>query len=489
MLEFRLRKENYFIVLCILNEIIVNCKGRDDMSNQEPIMQEVHRCSSCGDVLRFDPKTQTLMCIGCDTKREVNVLEKTKPECPNCGAELTVITGIRQASCTYCGGTFQMLQDGENCKIIGEIPEDHKYIAPFTVSKEEYQNSVISWLASEEGIPIDTFDNLAMIRSPEGIYAPYYYCVVSYNVEWTASIGHDRNDTHTTFERRRDSQGNTHSVPVTRTRTVTDWHPHTANASGRVTLGMQATNYFTKVYEKLDDANRSEGMGGIGNSKYGRFESNFKLEVDNQFSHYRFQDNQVMLQPLDTKYTASFRVLPCDVQAEMMYDSHEVHKQIYEQIERNMPGSQIRDLSFHGDIIPDYFLIYRPYWMSVYTYDKRIYGSHSDGTNTRHHYGTRPIDLASKNQDVKYFLPLFASIGAMILTAVIGSLIGVQEDTIRDVIAPIFTVVLLATGAFGLVMRSRQKQKNRMAIIESLQTNANEIFQRKSATVDPISDI
>ena len=463
------------------------------MTDQKSAVQEEHRCLSCGGTLRFDPEMQTLMCADCDANREPEVSDEAKaPGCPNCGAELTLITGSRQASCASCDSTFQMLQDGEDCGTVSEIPENHRYIAPFTVSKEEYQKGMITWLAHEKGTPTDAFEKLAMIRSSEGLYVPYYYCVVSYNVKWTASVGHDRMETYTAFERRRDSQGNTTTVPVTRTRVVTDWHSHSATASGRVTLGMEASSYLAQVYQKLDATNTKESLAGIKDSKHGRFESASELEIDTQFQHYRLQGNQVALQPLDAKYTASFQVLPCDVQAGKVYNKQEVHNQISKQIERNAPGDRIRGLEFHGDIIPDYFLIYRPYWASVYTYDKKICASHSDGANAERHYGTRPIDKGAKKLASKFFLPFKISLLLFVPLVVVMLIMGDASYDFIGVAGGVLGHLIMGTGIFGLIARSRLKRKNKQIAIENSKDflgNPSKVFQRKSATADPTANI
>ena len=463
------------------------------MADQKVTVQEEHRCLACGGALRFDPEAQTLMCSGCDASREPEVSEAVQtPGCPNCGAELTIITGSRQATCASCDSTFQMLQDGEDCDTVGEIPENHRYIAPFTVSKEDYQKGMITWLAQEKGTPTDAFEKLAMIRSSEGLYIPYYYCVVSYHVNWTASIGHDRIETFIVYETRRDSKGNTTTVPVTRTRIVTDWHTHSATASGRVTLGLAASNYLAQVYEKLDGANTKESLSGIKDSTHGRFETASALEIDPQFQHYRLQGNQAELRPLDTKYTASFRVLPCDVPAGQTYNKQEAHNQISRQIEQSAPGDRIRNLSFHGDIIPDYFLIYRPYWASVYTYEKKICASYADGTNAEKHYGTRPIDKAAKKLGKKFFLPFKILLGLTGLIALLAVAIGGAIETFFDSLGPGLIGLTIAAGIFGLIARGRLKRKNRKIAMENSQAfleNTSKVFQRKSATADPTANI
>ena len=464
------------------------------MSDNNIAIKEEHRCLVCSGALEFDPESQTLMCVNCDASREPTTgvtSEAVTSGCPNCGAELTIITGSRQAKCDSCDSRFQMLQDGEDCGVISEIPENHRYIIPFTVSKENYQTSMIHWLANERGTPTDIFDKIAMIRPSEGIYLPYYYCVVSYNVKWTAIIGIDRIETYTAFETRSDSNGNLRTVPVTRTRIVTDWHPHSSCQAGRVTLGIEASNYLTQVHRKLETTNSKESLAGINDSSFGRLEPPSKIEIDQNFKHCNMQGRSVELQPLDTKYTASFRVLPCDIEATKVYDKQQVHNQIALQIKRNAPGDRIRDLNFSGDIIPDYFLVYRPYWASIYTYGKKICSGHSDGTNADLHYGTRPIDKDAKKLKRMLSLPFIISAVLTLVVSVVMANIGVDEELMMT-IRTIMVWLTVLTGLFALAARGFIRYKNKKLTVERSQNilgNTSKVFQRMSAAPDPTTDL
>jgi len=463
------------------------------MSDKNAVIQEQHRCTACGGELRFDPETQTLMCGVCDESREPEVSEGVEATgCPNCGAELTVITGSRQAKCDSCDSTFQMLQDGEDCEIVGDIPDNHKYIAAFSASREDYQKSMITWLANEKGTPVDAFDKIAMIRSAEGIYVPHYYCVVSYNVHWTASIGHDRVETYIVHVPQRDSRGNTRMVPMTRTRIVTDWHPHSANAAGRVTLSMQASGYLSQVSEKVHSANSQGSLAGIRDSSHGRAESAGSIEADSNFRNMTFPGGQASLQPLDAKFTAGFRMLPCEVSADKVYDKQVVHNMIAAQIERNAPGDRIRNLSFNGAIIPDYFLIYRPYWSTVYTYDKKVCAGYADGTNATKHYGTRPIDKGQKKRAFQLMIPCIVA-GAIALIAFVNAAFADpgNADRMFDILM-VFVWLTIISGAGGLIARSVLFSKSKKALKEQKGGhlgNTSTIFSRKSGAADPTAGI
>jgi len=462
---------------------------------EQTIMQE-HRCTACGEQLHFDPQLQTLICRGCKTEATAEPREDAEATvgtaeltCPNCGAELPAMTGVaRQVICGFCDSSFAVLQDGEDCPLLSEVPDDHKYIIPFTTSKEAYQKSMIAWLAGEKGTPVDAFDEVAMIRGAEGYYIPHYICVASYQVNWSASIGYDRIETyivHVTTT----VNGKTTTQPVTKTRIVTDWFPHSSTAAGRVTNECPATNFLGTVHAKIDAANTKESLLGIKDSSAGRFrQTTVAVSPTSARPHGGV--------PYEAKYTAGFQVLPCELPATTAYDKNFIHEQIAKAIKRDAPGDHIRDLKFHGDILPTYALAYMPTWVSVYSYRNKICASHADGTRVETHHGTRPIDKDQKRKAKRAILP-FKITGtiALILLMILGfsMLLGI---TIQADLFYYITVVAaglaILTGIVGGIIRSILFGKSKRSLMQQLDVqleNPSKLFGRKSAKADPIREI
>jgi len=459
----------------------------------EKTIKQEHRCTDCGEQLQFDPEQQALVCRGCGT--EVTAQKRTEAEaavqtdsltCPNCGAELPASNGVaRQAICAFCDSTFTVLQDGEDCPLLSEVPENHKYIIPFSTSREAYQKGMISWLAKEKGTPVDAFDELAMIRGAEGYYIPHYICVASYQVQWSATIGYDRIETYIVYVTRTEN-GRTVTSPVTKTRIVTDWFPHSGTASGRVTNECPATNFLHNTYEKVEAANTKESLAGIRNSSNGRFK---RMAVDVSPTSARPSGGV----PYESKYTAGFQVLPCETPATSAYDKAFVHREIAKAIERSAPGDRIRDLRFQGDILPSYALVYLPVWATIYSYQKKICASHADGTRVEVQYGMRPIDKGQKRRAKKAFIPFLTSLGLVIVLAVLGMVNNAVYDLLEN------EAMLFALGALNLgtlilafVIRARIFGKSKQALVEQLDTymaNPSRVFGRKSSKDDPIREL
>jgi len=460
---------------------------------EKTVVQE-HRCGACGEQLHFDPEQQALVCRGCKT--EAAAEERIEADaavptdgltCPNCGAELPSSAGVaRQTICGFCDSTFTVLQDGEDCPLLGEIPENHKYIIPFSTSREAYQKGMISWLAKEKGTPADAFEQIGMIRGAEGYYIPHYICVASYQVQWSATIGYDRVETYIDYVTTTEN-GRSVTKPVTRTRIVTDWRPHSGTASGRVTNECPATGFLQKMYEKVEKANTKESLAGIRNSSNGRL-SPMVAEISPTSAR---PTGGV---PYESKYTAGFQVLPCEIPATSAYDKAFVHKEIAKAIERSAPGDRIRGLRFQGDILPTYALVYLPVWASVYSYQKKICASHADGTRVETQYGMRPIDKGQKKRARKAFIPFLAMLGLALLLVILGMfndsiLYFITEDEIaRTVLGGLVIGTLIA----AFVIRARIFRKSKKALVEQLDTymaNPSKVFGRKSSKEDPIREL
>ena len=464
------------------------------------ITQE-HQCAGCGQQMQFDPETRGLICRGCGTQAAPVAEEVTQSQqtdgltCPNCGANLPKAAGVvRQMICGFCDSTFSVLQDGEDCALLGEIPDNHKYIIPFSTSREAYQKGMISWLAQEKGTPVDAFDEVAMIRGAEGYYIPHYICVASYQVRWSASIGYDRIETYTVMETTTEN-GKTTTRPVTRTRVVTDWQPHSDTASGRVTNACPANNFLEAVYTKVEATNTKDNLEGIRDSSIGRFSQHIVSVSPTSAS-------PVGGVAYDTKYTAGFQVMSCELPATKAYDKSFIHSQIAATITANAPGDHIRDLRFDGDIIPTYSLVYLPTWISVYTYQNRVCASHAAGTEEGFHFGTRPVDKDLKRKVKLAILP-FKITGSIALLLLI--ILGIRvlwtyvimerylqiSDMFYNVMLG-FTGLAIMTGIIGGIIRAILYGRSRKALMQQVDAhleNPSKIFGRKSVADDPIREL
>ena len=432
-----------------------------------------NNCPHCGGLMMFDPENQALTCQSCGGMAQEASID-TAFECPNCGAELTIITGSRQAKCEFCGGSFAMLLDGEDCELTGEIPDDHKYIIPFSVSQDDYRKGMIAWLASEKLTPTDAFNKIGIIKS-EGRYIPYYYCIANFKGRYTASIGYDRVETFVEHVQQRDSRGNIRTVPVTRTRTVTDWRPFQAEIRGKATNLCEASNSIKQIAKKTREATPQKWQIGVEASSQGLYEP-LNIQVERK-------------QAYDTKFTAGYTVLACDEHYGIAYDKGLIHNEIHNQIRASAPGDRIRNINFQGDIIPDYFIVYRPSWLTVYSYEDKICFNTCDGTNENRHYGTRPVDKDKKLRLGK--LRKFMIVSLIVLgVSFIGSMLSYGGlHNFLSILALLSLLSSVGTVAAYLVSHWTLVRGGKQTNAETSKRYLNSpdlLFGRRSAKPDPI---
>ena len=152
-------------------------------------------CPSCGANLKFDPKSQKMLCDFCgssfdpkefdvkeDAQEQVIQEENTEaPEfetydvtiytCPQCGGELmSVDQNTAAAFCSFCGASTIL-----NARLAkGKKPE---YIIPFSKTKEDCKNAYLNVVKKALFLPKE-YRSVDCIDSFRGIYMPYW----SYNV-------------------------------------------------------------------------------------------------------------------------------------------------------------------------------------------------------------------------------------------------------------------------------------------------------------------
>ncbi len=153
-------------------------------------------CPSCGANLKFDPKSQKMLCEFCgssfdpkefDVKEDAQeqVIQEEKPAtpefdtydvtiftCPQCGGELmSVDENTAAAFCSFCGASTIL-----NARLAkGKKPE---YIIPFSKTKEDCKKAYLNVVKRAIFLPKE-YRSEDCIDGFRGIYMPYW----SYNVK------------------------------------------------------------------------------------------------------------------------------------------------------------------------------------------------------------------------------------------------------------------------------------------------------------------
>jgi hypothetical protein len=218
-------------------------------------------------------------------------------------------------------------------------------------------------------------------------------------------------------------------------------------------------------------------LTGIQNSSHGLYEPLANITIEG-------------LPKFDSKYTAGFTMLPCEEPVGKVYDKSIINDKIRANLEADAPGDRVRDVRFSGDIIPTFYMVYRPCWGSVYSYegkygDKICFASCS-GTDAAKQYGTRPVDKDQKKRISKGFLPFKISLAIFVISIIVWFASG------SGGFAGVMFWLSTASGIFGAIVRAVIIHKGKKALRASAPPhleNPSTIFSRRSAKADPTASI
>jgi LSD1 subclass zinc finger protein len=155
---------------------------------------------------------------------EDQVLLEEKLSCKGCGASLEYSAGTQALKCQYCSAITEIEREEER------LDDGPRMIVPLTVEKRDLEQAVHTLLASGDYTPDDLLEQ-AVFTKVERFYAAAYIFDGQFDAIWTASFGYDRTEHYTAFETRY-SNGHSRQVPVTKTKTVTDWSPVNGSDTG-----------------------------------------------------------------------------------------------------------------------------------------------------------------------------------------------------------------------------------------------------------------
>lgn len=187
---------------------------------------QVYHCESCGGIMEFDSKSQTLKCPNCGTEIHIennrkdiiehsftsrvaktySVQEKTSStmECSGCGATIEIAKDATAAACPYCGSSYVMAS--KQAEAI--IPDG---VIPFKVDKNDATQAFGKWIKKLHFAP-NSLKTLYERGDIQGRYIPFWTFDADCKGSYTGMGGKRRT------EKYKDSDGNT------KERTVTDWY-------------------------------------------------------------------------------------------------------------------------------------------------------------------------------------------------------------------------------------------------------------------------
>jgi len=270
-------------------------------------------------------------------------IEMKQITCKNCGAEVLFEPSTQMLICPYCGSSFDtnVIENvAESVKII----EPHGII-PFKVTKEMFQNMILYLLVihysdtPDDIIQSNIFDNIV------GVYFPFYLFIGNYEAKWWGSIGYDRQEVYTAYEKRYDSEFGTYvTEPVTKTRTVTDWHPSSGEVPGNFSF-----IYFAGQIEKY-------------------LPPEYKEKAKEFFNGIFFDGKDV--KDFSVNYVAGFCIENFELTPEHWEKAFESNLKnlITTRIHNSLPGDRQRDIRFNYTFTKEIFNVYLPFWIDIYDY-------------------------------------------------------------------------------------------------------------------------
>ncbi len=192
----------------------------------------IYYCSSCGGVMEFDVKTQTLKCPNCETQinivndkdkiiehnftkkaaKTITVAEKQSStmQCKGCGAKVEVSSDCTATECPYCGAKYVLAEKQEEAI----VPDG---VVPFKVDKHKVKETFTKWI-NKRWLAPGKLKQLYESDKIQGIYLPYWTFDADVVCDYSAEGGK-----HRKVEVKQEDGS-------TVTKTETDWY----NTHGRV---------------------------------------------------------------------------------------------------------------------------------------------------------------------------------------------------------------------------------------------------------------
>jgi tetratricopeptide (TPR) repeat protein/DNA-directed RNA polymerase subunit RPC12/RpoP len=347
--------------------------------------------------------------------------------CGSCGAELEYEPNKRALQCPYCGSQTELVKDEP------EALHESDLIVPLTVDKDALHYAVEAYMASGDYTPDDLIEK-ALVTKLEMSYRPAYLFSGDFEATWTASFGYDRTEHYNVIEEKYDSDLKRKvRMEVTKTKTVTDWQPHSGVASGGYKfLGYAGTSISGKgVLDVIENcSSQSNAVDFSDEFLAGVPAESFALSPDHTFSH---------------------RV---DGRLELL---------ISQTVKQHAQGDHQRDWHWNRQLSRNQCSLYVPLCHAEFEYSNVTYDFWTDGTCTANCVGDRmPVDKERKSKVRRGFAPaMMVFLAGSIIMMVLGARFDIHPGTTPNDAPAAYTVatswygfVLLATIVYGFLRRS-----------------------------------
>lgn len=330
--------------------------------------------------------------------------EPLKLICSGCGSSLAYSATDQALKCPYCGSTTEIPKAGEL------LPVQAVSIIPLTVDVTALVDAVYQHLASGDMTP-DHLLEYASISKKDRFYVPAFIFSGNFEASWTASFGYDREEQYTAFVSRQEN-GRTVNVPVTKTKTVTDWRP--VNGSDNGTFAVLA-------------------YAGKG--------LNSALNITSLF-----EGKAAKLESFDESYTSGITIEPFESSESQVYGSRGealINGVIDKSVQSHAQGDRQKDWHWTADIRKQAAATLVPLCHAIYEFEGKQYNLWLSGSNpARIIADALPVDTGRKHSVNSGFFPFWL--------ALIAAAVGIFRNA-DDWGIPVS--IVLACLLFGFLRR------------------------------------
>jgi len=298
----------------------------------------------------------------------------SKLSCRGCGASLEYSATDQALKCQYCGTLTEIPRTEE------ELPDLAQAIVPLTVELTALTDAVYEHLASGDLTPDHLLEH-ATFSKKDRFYVPMWAFQGSFEAHWTASFGYDHQEHYTDYETRTEN-GHSRQVPVTKTKTVTDWRPQSGVDTGEFAVVAYAGERLPEapldVVNLVQDASR----GGVT--------------------------------AFDGSYVSGVTVEPFAMAESEAYDRRaepQVSAIIDESVRSHAQGDHQRDWHWTGSIDKNGLTLLVPVCHAMYEFEGKQYNVWTSGADaTRLVADPLPVDAGRRMAIRLGYLPASAAI-------------------------------------------------------------------------------
>lgn len=344
-------------------------------------------------------------------------IEVRELSCPSCGAPLQCTTDTPIAVCPFCDSRLAAAWETLAKRI--ELEDVAVQVLPFTVSKDDFEDQLLAFLADGAYTPDDVL-TAAMVREHGGLFVPAWRYWGRWSAEWTAQAGFSRTESYVETDRRFED-GKWIEVPVQKTRTVTDWRPWSGESAGDYDRIVLASS---RVPESL-----------IGFCESG-------LPTPEQ------------LQPFESQMLERCAAEPPASPPDVVWQDRglaRIRGEAIDTITESIHADTVRAVEPDLQVTPGGSArVLLPFWLVTYEYGGQTFHAIADGADPTRFEGKRPVDQERKDRVSALYKPVYWAAAAWIILTLLGF--------IAFVVPGVLILLVGGAGVFYLYSRAKTQE-------------------------------